>query len=49
MSPPFNIEPESTEIAVGTNYKTDPSFYAPVDWKKEGVKLPDLTNRVKYA
>jgi Taurine catabolism dioxygenase TauD, TfdA family len=47
MTPPPNIAPGSAEVSVGTNYKSDPSFYAPVDWKKNGVELPDVNNGIK--
>jgi hypothetical protein len=48
MSPPPAIAAGATEVAVGTNYKSDPSFYAPLDWKKNGIDLDNLNNGVKY-
>jgi len=46
MSPPA-ISAGATEIAVGTNYKSDPSFYAPLDWKEQGVDLKSVHNGIK--
>jgi hypothetical protein len=48
MSPPA-IAPGTAEVQVGTNYKSDPSFYAPVDWKKNGVDIHNLKDGVKYS
>jgi hypothetical protein len=45
MSPPAIAT--GPEIAVGTNYKSDPSFYAPVDWKEEGVDLKNVKNGIE--
>src|SRR5438105_6253262 len=39
----------STEILVGSNYNSDPSFYAPLDWKGNGVDLDNIKDGVKYV
>ena len=48
MSPPPAIALGSTEVQVGTNYKSDPSFYAPLDWKENGIDLDKISGGVKY-
>lgn len=45
--PPPAVAVGSAEVQVGTNYKSDPSFYAPVDWQKNGIDT--LKNAVKYS
>ena len=47
MSPPA-IAAGSTEVQVGANYKSDPSFYAPVDWKQNGIDLDKISGGVRY-
>ena len=49
MSPPPAIALGSTEVQVGTNYKSDPSFYAPLDWKENGIDLDKINGGVKYV
>jgi len=48
MSPPA-IAAGSTEVQVGANYKSDPSFYAPVDWKQNGIDLDKISGGVRYV
>jgi hypothetical protein len=48
MSPPPAIALGSTEVQVGANYKSDPSFYAPLDWKENGIDLDKINGGVKY-
>ena len=45
MSPP-SIAINAPTVQIGSGYKSDPSFYAPVDFKKNGVDINDAT---KYA
>ena len=45
MAPPPAIAINAPEVGAtyGTNYKSDPSFYAPVDFKKNGVDIAEAT------
>ena len=45
MTPPPAIAINAPEVGAtyGTNYKSDPSFYAPVDFKKNGVDIAEAT------
>jgi len=45
MSP--EIAPGTAEIKVGTNNKSDQYFYAPVNWKENGVCLNELKSGVR--
>ena len=49
MSPPPAITAGSTEVTVGTNYKSDPSFYAPLDWKENGVDLKGIKDGIQLV
>jgi hypothetical protein len=46
--PPAVASPGTGEVQVGTNYKSDTSFYAPIDWNKNGVDLNGLQKKVEY-
>ena len=43
------MTPPAIEVHVGSNYKSDPSFYAPLDFKeKNGVDVLSLKEGIKY-
>jgi hypothetical protein len=46
MAPPA-VTPGSSEVQVGVNYKSDRTFYAPIDWTKDGVDLNGLKQDVE--
>ena len=46
MTPPPAIAINAPGVQIGAGYKSDPSFYAPVDFKKDGV---DINEATKYS
>ena len=45
MSPPLAV---AVDAPVGVGYKSDPSFYAPVDFKAQNGVIDGIKEGIKY-